>query len=130
MKDFYPVAEFIDPGWGDKVNSGIGLSTVCRTGPLGYMDGGPVRQPYAEVNFIPQSGIYEFIYRSIEPFKENILLLKTSVIHFSLVELFIFAAVSESSPDPSATCFFRKLINTFGLPDYIHYVFLPGIIGW
>jgi hypothetical protein len=37
--------------------------------------------------------------------------------------LFIFAAVPESSPDPSATCFFRKLINIFGLLDYIHYVF-------
>jgi hypothetical protein len=42
------VAEFIDPDWGDKVKSGIGLST-CRTGPRGYMGW----RPYAVVDFIP-----------------------------------------------------------------------------
>jgi hypothetical protein len=47
-----PVAESIDPDWGDKVNSG----------PPGYIDWRAVRQPYAGVNFIPQSRIYEFIY--------------------------------------------------------------------
>ncbi len=36
-----PVAEFIDPDWGD---------------------GKPVRQPYAGVDFIPQAWIYEFGY--------------------------------------------------------------------
>ena len=30
------------------------------TGMPGYMVGGTVRQPYAGVDFIPQSGIYEF----------------------------------------------------------------------
>jgi hypothetical protein len=45
---------------GDKVNSGIGL--FCCTGTPGYMAGGPVRRPYAGVDFIPQSGIYEFGY--------------------------------------------------------------------
>ncbi len=39
------VAEFIDPWLGDKINSSIGSS-------------------YAGVDFIPQSGIYEFGYRS------------------------------------------------------------------
>ncbi len=56
-----PVAEFIDPWLGNKVNSGIG----CCTGTPGYTAGGPVhvQQPYAGVDFIPQSGIYEFGYR-------------------------------------------------------------------
>ncbi len=53
------VAEFIDPWLGDKVNSGIRLSTFYRTGTPGYMAGGPVRQPYVGVDFVPQSGIYE-----------------------------------------------------------------------
>ncbi len=39
-------AKFIVSDWGNKVNSGI-------FGPLGYMAGGPVRQPYAGVNYIP-----------------------------------------------------------------------------
>ncbi len=38
-----PVAEFIDPLLGDKVNSGIG----CRTGPTAMQPGVLVRQPYA-----------------------------------------------------------------------------------
>ncbi len=41
-------AEFIDLWLGDKVNSGT----------PGYMAGGPVRQPYAGVDFIPLSGIF------------------------------------------------------------------------
>jgi hypothetical protein len=49
-----PVGKFIDPDWGDKVNSGIGLSATWA--------GGPVRQPYAGVDLIPQSWIYEFSY--------------------------------------------------------------------
>ncbi len=57
--DLYPVAEFIDPWLGDKVNSGLGLS--YRNARL-YMAGGPVRQPYAGVDFIPQSRIFEFGY--------------------------------------------------------------------
>jgi hypothetical protein len=44
---------------GDKVNFCIGL---LYSGTPGYMAGGPVRQPYAGVDFIPQSGIYEFGY--------------------------------------------------------------------
>ncbi len=57
--DFWPVAEFIDPWLGDKVNSGIGL---LYRGTPGYMAGG-LQQPYAGVDFIPQSGICEFGYR-------------------------------------------------------------------
>ncbi len=53
-----PVAEFIDLWLGDKANSGIRLS-YRQSGMSGYMAGGPVRQPYAGVGFIPQSGIYE-----------------------------------------------------------------------
>jgi hypothetical protein len=45
----------------DKVNSGIGL--LYRQARLPYMAGGPEQQPFAGVNFIPQSGIYEFGYR-------------------------------------------------------------------
>ncbi len=49
------VAEFKDPDWGDKVNSGIELS--CRLARQHGLAG------YAEVDFIPQSVIYEFGYR-------------------------------------------------------------------
>jgi hypothetical protein len=54
------LAEFIDPDWGDKVNSGIGLS--YRPAILHGLAGGPVpvRQLYVGVDFIPQSWIYEF----------------------------------------------------------------------
>ncbi len=55
-------AEFINPDWEDKVNFGIGLSCSGRTESPGYLAGGPVRQPYGGVNFIPQTGIYEFGY--------------------------------------------------------------------
>ena len=48
-----PVAEFIVPDWGDKVNSGIGLSYR----PARLHRQRPVRQPYAGVDYIPQSGI-------------------------------------------------------------------------
>ncbi len=44
----------------DKVNSGIRLS--YRHATPGYMAGGPVRQPYAGVDFISHSGICEFGY--------------------------------------------------------------------
>ncbi len=54
-------AEFIDSWLGDKVNSDIVLS-FFRTSTPGYLAGGPIRQPYAGVDFIPQSGIYEFGY--------------------------------------------------------------------
>jgi hypothetical protein len=43
---YNPEAEFIDPDWGDKVNSVIGLSAT-------WAGGGPVRQPYAGVDLIP-----------------------------------------------------------------------------
>jgi hypothetical protein len=49
------VTEFIDPDGGDKVNSGIGFSYQARQATWA---GGPVRQPYAGVNFIVQSGIH------------------------------------------------------------------------
>jgi hypothetical protein len=55
-----PVAEFIALDWGDKINSGIELSYLPAT-----WASGPARKPYsvyAGVNFIPQSGIYEFGY--------------------------------------------------------------------
>jgi hypothetical protein len=53
--------EFIDPDWGDKVNSGIGLSHL----PARLWAGGPYDgQPYAGNDFIPQSWIYEFGYRN------------------------------------------------------------------
>jgi hypothetical protein len=51
------VTEFIDPDGGDKVNSGIGFPYPARQATWA---GGPVRQPYAGVNFIAQSGIHEF----------------------------------------------------------------------
>jgi hypothetical protein len=49
----YPVAKFIVPDWGDKVDSGIGLS--YRPAKL-HMVGRPVQQPYARVNYVPHSG--------------------------------------------------------------------------
>ncbi len=51
-----PVAEFIDPWLGDKVNSGIGLS--YRPANHACSLGVPVRQPYAGVDFLPHLGIY------------------------------------------------------------------------
>ncbi len=48
-----PVAEFIDPDWGDKVNSGLGLSLVVPARQATWA-GGPVRQPYVGVDFIPR----------------------------------------------------------------------------
>jgi hypothetical protein len=57
------VAEFIHPcPGGIKSTPALG----CRTGPPGYgtKAGGPVRQSYAGVDFIFQSGIFEFGYRS------------------------------------------------------------------
>ncbi len=52
------VDEFIVPDWGEKVNSGLGW----QTGPPGNLAGGPVRQPYAGVDFIPPVRNYEFCY--------------------------------------------------------------------
>ncbi len=52
------VAKFLVPGWGDKVNSGIGLSyrgPPCYTG----WRAGTITA-YAGVNFIPQSGTKNF----------------------------------------------------------------------
>ncbi len=46
-----PVAKFLVPDRGDVVDSGKGLS--YRTARI---SGGPVRQPYARVDYIPQSG--------------------------------------------------------------------------
>jgi hypothetical protein len=59
-RDKSSVAEFLDPDKGDKVNSGIRVVVPARQAT---MAGGTVRQ-YVGVNFIPQSGIYEFGYRS------------------------------------------------------------------
>jgi hypothetical protein len=44
-----PVAKFIVPDWGDKVDSGIGLSYR----PARLLAGGSVQQRYDGVNFIP-----------------------------------------------------------------------------
>ncbi len=43
----------------------------CRTGTPANMAGGPVRQPYAGVDLIPQSAIYEFGYCSTESNKSK-----------------------------------------------------------
>ncbi len=43
-----------DPDWGDKVNSGIGL--LYQPDRLHTWAGGPVRQPYAGVDFNPPVG--------------------------------------------------------------------------
>jgi hypothetical protein len=50
-----PVAEFIDPDWGDKVNTGIGLwyRPARLHGPAGRYDN-PIPEP--ELTLIPQSG--------------------------------------------------------------------------
>jgi hypothetical protein len=50
------VAEFIVPDWGDKVNSGIGLSYRPA--------GGPVRQPYGGVDYISPVRDHEFGLRN------------------------------------------------------------------
>ncbi len=49
-----PVAEFIEPDLGDKVNSGIGMLHRSAR-PHGL-----VQQLYAGVDFIPKSEIYKF----------------------------------------------------------------------
>ncbi len=49
-----PVAKFLVPERGDIVDSGIGL--LPRPAGLHTQAGGPVRQPYAGVDYIPQSG--------------------------------------------------------------------------
>ncbi len=51
----YPVAAFIDPWLGDKVNSGIGLSYR----PASHVALRASRQPYAGADLVPQSGIIE-----------------------------------------------------------------------
>ncbi len=61
----YSVGEFIDPDWGDKVNQ-LWHRVVVLARQTTW-DGGPVRQPYAGVDFIPQSGIYEFGYWARNP---------------------------------------------------------------
>jgi hypothetical protein len=50
------IAKFIVPDWGDKANSGIGLS--YRPARLHWLHVGPIRQPYAGVNYSisPRSG--------------------------------------------------------------------------
>jgi hypothetical protein len=53
-------AQFKVPGWGDKVDYGLG----CRTGPSGYIGWQSVRQTYAIVDFIPPVRDYEFGYRT------------------------------------------------------------------
>ncbi len=56
-----PDAQFIIPDWGDKVDYGIGLPYR----PVRLQAGGPVRQPYAIVDFIPYKiRDYEFGYCS------------------------------------------------------------------
>jgi hypothetical protein len=47
-----PVAKFLVPGWGDIVDSGIGLLHRPRQATKAV---GPVRQPYTGVDYIPQS---------------------------------------------------------------------------
>jgi hypothetical protein len=51
---FAPVAKFLVPEWGDTVDSGIGL--LHRPARPHTQAGGPVRQPCAGIDFIPQSG--------------------------------------------------------------------------
>jgi len=83
------VAEFIDSDWGDKINSGIGLSYRPASHTWA---GGAVRQPYAKVDFIPQSWIYEFGYRPVNP--------KFQIIrrHWAWVLILILYLQSEMSP--------------------------------
>jgi hypothetical protein len=50
----YTLAEFIDPDWADKVNQ-LRHRVVVLARQTTW-DGGPVRQPYAGVDFIRQSG--------------------------------------------------------------------------
>jgi hypothetical protein len=47
------VAEFIVPDWGDKVNYAMGLSYRPSKLYIGW-HGGPGRQPYAGVDYVPQ----------------------------------------------------------------------------
>ncbi len=58
--DSDPVAEYIDSEIGDKVNSCIGLA-YRLTRHVAWRAG--TTKPYAGVDFIHQSGIYEFGYR-------------------------------------------------------------------
>ncbi len=69
-----PVAEFIDPDWGDKVNSGMGLSywparlhwpagrynnpmpELTLSPSHGSINSATVQQPYARVDYIAPSG--------------------------------------------------------------------------
>jgi hypothetical protein len=56
-----PVAECTDPDWGDSQLRHRDVVPACCQAT--WADG-PVRQPYAGVDFIPQSRIYEFGYCS------------------------------------------------------------------
>jgi hypothetical protein len=49
-----PLAEFLVPDWGDIVDPGISVVVPSRQQPM--YPGVPVRQPYARVDYIPQSG--------------------------------------------------------------------------
>jgi hypothetical protein len=55
---YAPVAKFLVPEWGDIVDSDIGL--LHRPARLYTQAGGPVRQPCAGIDYIPQSGIERF----------------------------------------------------------------------
>ncbi len=55
-----PVAKFIVPDWGVKVDFGVGL--LYRPTRIHTHAGGPVRQAYAIVDFIAPVRDYEFSY--------------------------------------------------------------------
>jgi hypothetical protein len=59
------VVFFIVPDWGDDVDSGIGL--LYRPAKLHRLNG-PIRQPYAGVNFIPLSGTMNLVTSPIYEF--------------------------------------------------------------
>ncbi len=57
---FLPETKFVVPDWGDIVDSGIGLSYRSKASTQAD---GPVGQPYAGVNYMPQSGTKNLVSR-------------------------------------------------------------------
>ncbi len=75
------VAKFIVPDWGDKVNSGIGLS---------YRTARPVRQPCAGVNYIPPVKDYEFSYSALCRMETSILPLLMLIAGLKTAQEYVF----------------------------------------
>jgi hypothetical protein len=67
------------------------------------MVSGPVRQPYAGVDFIPQSGIYKFGYRTVATLALTVIFILTFKSVFLLLQTSLFF-VYRKFPTPAKDC--------------------------